>query len=143
MKFTLKFIPKYKIDQVIDKIAQYLNIESIRITLYHNDVKLCNNLTDISLHDGSAIKVVIEEIQQGSFKIKIIMWTSKEVILYVNPKDTLKDLALKLSDKEKITINSRFMIYKGKLLSLNDDSTIEENGIIENSCLHLLRTMDM
>lgn len=144
-EFSLDLTPEYKIQQVIEKVAQYLQVEKYQIKLYYQSELLEDSL--ITLHqyyidDGSTIIVKIKKIskkQPGSYQIFIKFITGKYFILDVLPTDKIRDLAMKLEIETGIQQRKMALICRGRIIFPLDDSdpTLEEKEIVPDSTLHL------
>ena len=147
-KFSLDLTPEYNIKQVIEKVAQYLQVEKYQVKLYYKSELLENS--SITLHrywidDGSTINVTIKKIsikQPGSYQIYVKLLTADYFTLDVLPTDKTRDLAMKLEIATGLQQRKMILNYNGRNIIPRDDSdpTLEEKGVVAYSTLHMHRS---
>lgn len=146
-EFSLNLNPEYTILQVIEKVAQHLQVEISQVQLFYESEFLEPKYNSINLFhywiiDGSTINVKIKKIskdQPGSYKVFIKLLTGKHVTYDALPTDIFKDLAMKLEIDTGIPYRRMLLIFKGRIINTSDDEdpTLEEKGVVADSTLHI------
>jgi len=60
-------------------------------------------------------------------------------ILEIDPDATVLELKIEISKILNITIQQQFLMYKG--LKMTENNTLRDEGVIENSTVHLLMSL--
>lgn len=97
------------------------------------------SLLDYNIHHKSTIRVVYS----FHYEMKVQVMKSfgpeqHEMIVKVKPNDTVKKLKWKIHGSEGIPPDQQLLIFKGQ--KLNDDNTLYDYGIDENSCIHACKS---
>ncbi|KAJ8029356.1 Polyubiquitin-C [Holothuria leucospilota] len=97
------------------------------------------SLQDYNIHHKSTICVVYS----FHYEMKVQVMKSfgpeqHEMIVKVKSNDTVKKLKWKIQGSEGIPPDQQLLIFKGQ--KLNDDNTLYDYGIDENSCIHACKS---
>lgn len=141
-QFTLKFIPKYEVQQVIDRLAIFLNTKPYQIDVFYENTPLnpTDSLFDYSIHDGSIIKFKTYDGSSGSYPIKIKnTYSGESYTVDVLSSYTIDDLVSKIHEQIDLLNSITHLVMEGRVLYPSyNNLKLRELGIKEGSILHIM-----
>lgn len=140
-QFSLKFVPKFNIKRLIEKISKLLNAKPHLIYLFYNDNPLYDirDLLSYSIHDGATIKLDIDDVSPSSIRIHVKTLTGKPISFEVLPTNKISEVVSKIILREGIPIEFIRLAFSNRLIYPSDDDfEIGEKGIKQDSVLHMV-----
>ena len=110
------------------------------ITLYASDRFLDDDyrtIGDYKLKCGSTIKMKIEDYT-GTISILVRTSVGSRFQIEAKQTDTIRDLKLKIQEREGIPPNRQHIIYCGRHIGDDDDKTVHDCKIKRDAVIHLV-----
>ena len=136
--YELNITPESTLCDLKNMIKDHENVDISQISLFNRNNELVNGFRAIGQYpSGSIFDLKIEEFRE-EMEVFVKTLTGKHITVNVKPTDTIRELKLKIQDKEGIPPNQQHICYKQIPISSNDDATVQDMSIKHHSTIHLV-----